>query len=144
MAALDALYHSRALYLLVLARQWMKDRRTPVERVFDAAVDVGPAPIRPVLPAFVEWCGRRGVGTFVIVDYLEIAEGEVRSIEGDIDGYARAFPPTPSARVLFVDTLTPMREAQARGERLFDDAIHLTPEGMEIVAEAVAKAIQGR
>ncbi len=139
---LSRAYRSRALYLLLAARQaWTASDAPDAPSRYDTP-GAGDGDARAVVE-LARWCADRGVRQFLLVDYLTqdergIARGhggfeEAATHAGEIGGVFDAVP-----------LLGSFQSHPGGAAALFTDRIHLTGEGMDLVARAVHENIAAR
>ncbi len=128
----------RSLYLLMSLRQWARwGDEGVLHRLTDAPATYRAGDVPDALPATVSWLGERGVRAFVGVEYFGWVDGVLTLLDSS-DG-----PPSYLAAAspgLYVGMASPRERFAAEPglpESVFADFVHLTPRGMELVADAV-------
>ena len=141
-AWLSRAYRSRALYLVLAARQaWATQPADDAASRFDApGANDGDARAVVELAA---WCAARGVRKFLLLDYLTQDEQGIARGHG---GFVEAAVHAGEVGGVFdaASLLDAFRAHPGGAATLFTDRIHLTGEGMDLVARAVHDRISER
>lgn len=128
----------RSLYLLMSLRQWARwGDEGVLHRLTDAPPAYREGDVPDALPATVQWLGARGVRAFVGVEYFGWVEGRLTRLDST-DGSPSYL--TAASPGLYVGMASPRERFAAEPglpNSVFADFVHLTPRGMELVADAV-------
>ncbi|MCC6159091.1 MAG: SGNH/GDSL hydrolase family protein [Deltaproteobacteria bacterium] len=139
---LSRAYRARSLYLLLAARQAWATRDEPDAPSRYDAPGASEGDARAVIE-LARWCVDRGVHRFLLVDYLtQDEQGIARGHGGFVEASAHAGEAGGSFDA--VPLLNAFRAHPGGAAALFTDRIHLTGEGMDLIARAVHDNITSR